>query len=166
MTAKRRIPAHIFWPGMVVGLLSVSLTAATITVVAAVGDSSFAVEKDYYTKGLEWDAHVAQQRHNEELGWSAEIGRGGPDAAGHGTLEVRLLDRVGIPLEGAQVEATYFHFTNKAGAVTVNLAAAKTAGVYAAAADLGREGLWSVALVVKAEGETFTAEQTLDLEER
>lgn len=164
MERKTRIPPHVFWPGLVVGLLCVSFTAAIITVVAAVSDPSFSVEEDYYDKALRWDEHRAQQAHNEALGWSAQVALGRPDALGKRALMVTLVDGAGAPIEGAVVVASYFHRANKPDEQTTALAPTGTAGEYAAPADVARAGLWDISLTVTARGETFTSATTLDLE--
>jgi nitrogen fixation protein FixH len=160
--ARYRIPPHIFWPGMVVGLLCVSLTAAAITVVAAVSDPSFAVEEDYYEKALRWDEHVAQQARNAALGWSVEIAPGQRDAAGRTSLRVSLRDRAGAPIEGATITATCFHHAHRADAEQLELVPSGP-GEYGAPARLDRPGKWGVSLVVLSGGETFTSDQTLVL---
>lgn len=160
-TGGLHIPPHIFWPGMVVALLCMSLTAATITVIVAVSDPSFAVEEDYYGRALRWDEQVAQRSRNAELGWSAEIAVGGGGPGGP-ELRVTLLDRAGEPIEGAAVTATYFHHAFRGEAETIGLAGVG-AGGYAAPAAMGRSGKWSVSLAVTARGETFTADETLTL---
>ena len=69
----------------------------------ALGDRSFAVEPDYYRKGLAWDDAARQRANNERLGWSVVVRTTAP-----GVLEVKLSDRAGAPVENAQVVCEAF----------------------------------------------------------
>jgi hypothetical protein len=44
-----------------------------VAVYLTVADRSFAVEPDYYQQSMDWDARMAQQRRNEQLGWQVEL---------------------------------------------------------------------------------------------
>ena len=48
------------WPVFLVGLLVAGVGVNLVLLVAATGDPSFAVERDYYRKGMEWDRTLAQ----------------------------------------------------------------------------------------------------------
>ena len=61
------------WPVLVVGLLLVSVTANLVILFVATNDPSFAVEKDYYTKAVNWDEKRAQDARNLALGWNVDL---------------------------------------------------------------------------------------------
>ena len=159
-----KLPPHIVWPGVVVGLLGLSVTMVTITVVAATSDPSFAVVDDYYERGLNWDAQVAQNKKNAELGWTAAVEVGEPDALRQRPLIVTLTDADGAPIENAQFSASIFRYAAANLVEQLDLAAADQPGRYLATADIKHEGKWRVNLEVRAKGELFTSEQTIELD--
>lgn len=163
MTALRKLPPHIVWPGVVVALLCMSVTMVTVTIVAALNDPSFAVETDYYERGLRWDDHIAQLDKNRALGWVAAVEVGEPDAAGRRPLVVALSDAQGAAIEGAVVGASCFHHAAAHLVETLTLAPGDAPGRYRAATAIDREGRWEVTLEVSARGERFTDRRTLDL---
>ncbi|MFG0259689.1 MAG: FixH family protein [Phycisphaerales bacterium JB041] len=158
-----KIPANIAWPGFVLALLGMSVTMVTITVVAAVGDPSFAVESDYHDKAIRWDDQVAQEARNAELGWRVAPSLGSMPDSGGPALFVRLTDRDGSPISGAVVEGSSFHYAAADRVQTLSFVEAGEPGAYAAPARLERAGLWDLRLTVDAAGEHFTYRQRLDL---
>lgn len=160
-----KLPPHILWPGIIVALLGMSVTMVTITVVAATGDPSFAVERDYYERGLRWDDHMAQLAQNEELGWRAEVEVGDADASGRRPLAVNLTDASGAPIDGALVEASIFHYAESARVQALALGPAGVPGRYLASVDMRQAGKWMVALEVRAGQTVFTHEHTIRLEQ-
>ena len=162
-SVRSKIPAHIVWPGFVLALLGMSVTMVTITVVAAVGDPSFAVESDYHDKAMRWDDHVAQQARNSELGWQVAVAISSMPGDGEPALIVRLTDRAGAPIVGAAVEGACFHYAVADRVQTLGFVATDEPGAYAAPAILHRAGLWDLRLTVDAAGEHFTHKQRLEL---
>jgi nitrogen fixation protein FixH len=163
VTALRKLPPHIVWPGVVIALLCMSVTMVTVTIIAALDDPSFAVEPDYYEQGLRWDDHKAQLEHNRALGWQASVEVGEPDALQRRPLIVTLVDTDGAAIEGAVVEASCFHHAAAHRVEALTLVAGDAPGEYRASAGIDREGLWEVTLAVSAHGERFTDRRTLDL---
>ena len=64
---------RLLWPGLVFALLGGQLLLVCVLAYIAVADGSFAVEPDYYQKGLHWDATAEQLRANARLGWKARL---------------------------------------------------------------------------------------------
>lgn len=159
-----KLPPHIVWPGIVIALLLMSVTMVTVTVVFATRDPSFAVESDYYERGLNWDDEMAQAEQNAELGWDAapEVAAEA-DALHRRVLSVTLTDRDGAPIEGAEVEASVFHYTSAHQIQTETLVATDEPGVYEALFAIDRDGRWKLDLTVVSGDERFTDEQTLEL---
>ena len=89
-------------PWMVVGILSISVVANMILLLRATADPAFAVEPDYYAKAVHWDQIRAEQEASLRLGWSVDL-KLEPE---HALL--RLSDRMGRPIENAQVTADAF----------------------------------------------------------
>lgn len=159
-----KIPAHVVWPGLVVGLLGMSVTMVTITVVAAVGDPSFAVESDYHEKAMQWDEHVAQQATNADLGWNVVVDLGTMPGSVDQTLNVRLTDSVGLPISGASLSGGCFHYAAADRVQSLVFAELpEEPGTYAAPAVLNRGGLWDLRLQADGAGSRFTHHQTLKL---
>lgn len=156
-----KIPPHLLWPGMVVGLLGMSVTMVTITVTAAVGDPSFAVERDYYERALRWDEHMAQQRQNDELGWRASLEMRPGGEGTWGELVVTVLGADGAPLEDAAVMGTCFHYAEANSVYTLDFE--PDGGVWVAPSPLDRAGLWRVRLEVASGDAVFTNERTIEL---
>ncbi len=158
----RKIPPHVVWPGFVIGLLGMSATMITITVVAAVGDPSFAVEANYHERALRWDEHVEQQRVNAELGWQVAVELGAIPESEEPAMIVRLTDGTGAPIVGANVEGTCFHYAAASRVQTLGFEPLAEAGAYAAPVLLNRAGLWQLELRVESAEDVFTYEQTLE----
>lgn len=158
-----KIPPHVLWPGFVIGLLGMSATMITITVIAAVGDPSFAVEADYHERALRWDDHVEQQRVNAELGWHVAVELGTMPQSGDPAMIVRLTDSSGAPIVGASIEGTCFHYAAANKVQALGFVPADEPGAYAAPALLIRAGLWQLRLRVESGGRVFTDRQTLEL---
>lgn len=156
-----KLPPHIVWPGFVVGLLGMSVTMVTITVIAAVGDPSFAVEADYHERAMQWDEHVAQQARNEALGWGVTVSTGTEPESGRPTLIVRMHDRHGEPIDGAGLTGSCFHFARADHVQELMFVAQDELGVYAAQAMLNKAGSWDLQLRAEADGEVFTHRRTL-----
>lgn len=104
------IPPHIFWPGMVVALLTMSALAIAITATFALTDPSFAVVPDYYNKALKWDEDAAHQQQSDALGWSSNVEFGAQDnSTTMRQLIVTIANSTGDPIQGANLSATVFH---------------------------------------------------------
>ena len=56
----RRIPPHILYPGLVIGILTMSVTAHVYLIVMAASDGGAQVVPDYYEKAQSWDAEQAR----------------------------------------------------------------------------------------------------------
>jgi nitrogen fixation protein FixH len=152
--AKRRRGGH--WPYLIVALLGVSLSANLALLVLAVDDPSFAVEPEYYEKAMAWDARRAQERRNEELGWSLALEVTAAEALpGSRRVEVLLLDAGGRPLDGATVRLETFH-NARAGSIYQAALTEEGEGRHAAVLPLRRPGLWEFRFTVEHGGETFT----------
>jgi hypothetical protein len=149
-----------FWPLFIVVLLGGHTAGLAYMVVRAADDPSFAVEEDYYQKGVRWDVHLAQLRRNAELGWRVDVR---PIVRGLASaIEVILRDREGASLDAARVVLEAFPLARSADVQRVDLSEAPM-GRYRAPLRALRAGRWELRFVVDARGERFTHTQRVDV---
>lgn len=125
------------WPLLLLGLLAFGVGTNLVLLAVAAGDPSFAVERDYYAKGVEWDRTLAQREANARLGWNL-----GCDVR-KGTLAVVLHDRAHAPITGAALSVEAFH-NARAGHIVTGTLVESAGGVYRAQLPIVRPGLWEL----------------------
>lgn len=154
---------RLFWVGLIVALLAGQIVLMLVMVYLAATDGSFAIEPDYYRKGLQWDAVAAPTRRNERLGWSVRIELG-PEVTvpGERALICSLADRAGRPLDGATVELVAFSHSRGNERRAVSLLPAGQ-GRYQAPVRFARQGLWEFRLVIRRGSDTFTYTERRDV---
>jgi nitrogen fixation protein FixH len=146
----------MFWVGVICTLLGGQILMLLGMAYLATSDASFAIEPDYYQKGLNWDDTAAQLRTNTRLGWSLEVEVSEETTVfGDRTVSCCLTDRAGRPLNGAAVDAVAFAHArgNQRNAITL---AGTGDGRYAASSQFRREGLWEFRFVVRRGPDIFT----------
>ena len=143
-----------YWPLLVVGLLLCSVVPNVVLLLAANSDPGFAVEEDYYKKALAWDATMAQERHNAELGWDATV-LAAPGATGGVVLTAQVKDRDGEVVTPDAIEVEAFHNARAAHILRASLERADD-GSFAAALPMRRPGLWELRLVIRRGDDRFT----------
>lgn len=149
------------WPVAIAGILGLTVAANVWIIRLANDDPSFAVEPDYYQKGLRWDDELAQRERNQRLGWRllpiiAPIVRGaGAD------LRVELRDARIQPIGDASIVVTAMHVARAADPVEVTLRP-EADGRYEAIVPLERPGLWELRFDVHRGSDRFTATERLD----
>jgi nitrogen fixation protein FixH len=146
-----------------VALLAASAGANIALVVITSRDTSFAVEPNYYAKALAWDQTMAQQARSEALGWSLGLRVDPAAARGRKTVTVRLADRAGAPIEGAEVAVEVFH--NARASRILSAALSPEGQGYVAVMPIDRPGLWEFRLRVTRGPEVFVATLTRDVTE-
>jgi nitrogen fixation protein FixH len=142
------------WPAAIVGLLATSAAGNVAFMVVASRDASFAVERDYYRKAVDWDRAMAQAAANAELGWQASV-RLETVVDGRASLVVRLRDAANVPLEGAIVEVETFA-NARARDVHALVLEPQGDGAYAGTITTPRSGVWEVRVVATRDGRRFT----------
>ena len=154
---------RLVWLGFIVVLLVGQVLLMLVLVYLATSDASFAIEPDYYQKGLHWDAVAAQARQNARLGWSVRIELG-PDenVRGERALICRLADREGQPLDEATVAVVAFSHARGSERTAVTLPWAGS-GRYEAPVRFAREGLWEFRLAIQRGTDTFTYVEQRDV---
>lgn len=153
------------WPLVIIGMLAAHATFLTWVAIVASSDRSFAIEPDYYAKGLAWDEQRAQLDANERIGWEARVTIGPATGVfGDRLLDSRLTDRDGAPILGATVTAEVFHHAR--GRDRLHLELLETApGRYGVSAPIRRAGMWEVRLVVERGDDHFTHTETVQVSE-
>jgi nitrogen fixation protein FixH len=136
-------------------LLGATLVGWAVMVSLALNDPSFAVEPDYYQKALAWEAHQAQERENERLGWQARAqAKAVPGWPGQRELTVELTDRTGR-LSGASVSLAAFH-NARASTIIESALTEKAEGAYSARLPMRLPGEWELRLTAIRGDERFT----------
>mgnify|MGYP003564585753 CR=1 FL=1 len=138
-----------WFPWMLVALLLVSVGANVYLIVRALNDPSFAVEPDYYQKAVDWDRLQQEKAASDALGWNVIVD------ARHTELRVRLLDRLGRPIEDAVVEVDAFHNARAADRIRGTMVP-RGEGVYVLEAPFERRGIWEFRLAAVRDDRRFT----------
>lgn len=150
------------WP-WIPAILLTTLIGAQMTVLASVlDDPTFATERDYYRKAVDWDARRATERRSQALGWTA---RAGVEARSPNVnpLTVRLVDAHGAAVSGARVHASTFHNARAAHARELALSEVSP-GLYGADLGPARPGLWELRLAAERGPDSFEATLRFELE--
>ena len=159
--APRSRAAALFWPAFIIFLLAIPVAAVTVLIRAATSDPGFAVEENYYERGLAWDEVSKQRAVNEALGWGFELfaGRGGGRRL---FVQVRLLDRESAPVTAETVSIEAFAVARAADRLHLVPVLADD-GSWEAVSLLSRGGLWEFRLEATAGGQRFTEVLRRDL---
>lgn len=96
-----RIPPHILYPGMIFGLLGLSLTMCTILVITARSDNGAQIEPDYYTRSINWDQSQREIQNGRHLNWKLDVTLTNTSP---GTIVV--VDTADQPVEGLTAQIT------------------------------------------------------------
>lgn len=150
------------WPLAVVAILGATIGANLWLIRVAGNDPSFAVEENYYQRGVHWDDELAQRSRNAALGWrvAATVV---PLGTGNGSsLRVALRDSLVQPLAGASVSVKAMHVARANDAVRVTLSPSGP-GDYEARVPLERAGLWEIRIDVQRGPDRFTATERVDV---
>lgn len=148
-----------FWPVAIFALLGMNAAIVAVTIVFASSDPSVAVEPDYYNKALNFEQTIQQRDTNARLGWNASAQLLAPTADATPRLCVRLTDRAGAPIDGADVDAVAFAVLRSGQRQTLTLGRTEP-GVYTAPIALATSGKWTVRVTARLNTDTFTAETT------
>ncbi|TVS20596.1 MAG: hypothetical protein EA424_03165 [Planctomycetaceae bacterium] len=154
----RRVEArHRFvWVGTIVAMLAAQVLLMMLIVYVTTVDESFAVEPNYYQQSLDWDATMAQRRHNQQLGWQLELSVADQaNLLGDRQLVGRLTDRDGHPLDGAVIELVAFPHARGNDRRTATLLP-MSEGSYETTLRIPRGGKWEFRVAVQHDSETFT----------
>jgi len=145
------------WTGVIVGLLLMQIVLCMVGVSAALRGKGVAVEADYYNKALHWDDQAALARDSSELGWKTDLSVGdAATTAGERALMLKLVDKAGVPVEGATVAVAFFHHARPLELHQAELKATG-GGVYASSVALDRRGIWEFKVTIHRAGSGASA---------
>jgi nitrogen fixation protein FixH len=155
-TSPTEFRHRIFWVGLILALLGGQILLMLVMTYMATADASFAIEPDYYQKGIHWDAEAAQQRANARLAWSLEFKLGEEATVfGERTLACTLSDRGGRPLGGAAIDVVAFAHARGNERTAIVLTPTGD-GRYEAKLPVRRNGIWEFRFVVRRGPDTYT----------
>jgi nitrogen fixation protein FixH len=148
--------AAIIWPGIIIGLLAVQILLMLVMAYVATSDRTFAVEPDYYQKALNWNQLAAQDRLNQQLGWSAHINVGdAADLMKRRDVTCSLTSDTGQPLRDAEVELIAFPHARGGERLKLTLSEQQP-GKYTALLPMKRTGLWEFRITATRQSAKFT----------
>jgi nitrogen fixation protein FixH len=146
----------------VVIILGLTVAANVWLITVASHDPSFAVEENYYQRGVRWDDELAQRARNVELGWRLDASVS-PTRAGRGSdLSISLNDSTLSPIAGASVVVVAVHLARAGQPVSITMVPGAP-GHYEAHAPIERTGLWELRFDVHRGADRFTATERLDV---
>jgi nitrogen fixation protein FixH len=151
--AKRR---YLLWPILLTSLIGIHTISVIVMVIVATHDSSFALEPDWYLKGLHYEQTVEQQQANSRLKWSVQLDVGQPlDGSHRRKVTCTIRDAAGKPIENATVDLVAFahlRANNRQSSVLLP----QEGGSYAATLPFEDVGMWEFRVVVTRGADTFT----------
>lgn len=140
------IPARILYPGMVIGLLLMSVGFVVTTVIAAHSDGGPQVVDDYYQKSVDYEQTQALRGAAENSGWKVDV-RNLADAVEGRPLVVSVKDARGRPVSGLKGTLELRRPERSAAHAASALSPVVGApGTYEARVTPDREGLWDVTI--------------------
>ncbi|MBM4342729.1 MAG: FixH family protein [Deltaproteobacteria bacterium] len=154
--AGRRRQRGWHWPLWVVGLLAIPVAAHAYLIAKALHDPGLAVERDYYTRAVAWDAEMDQQRKNAALAWQVS-GEPGPLHADGASLRVHVRGADGQPVANAVVQVRARHNARPSEAADATGTTDAQGAVTVALRGLRSTGLHGFAIAVTAGDNRYTA---------
>src|SRR5687768_354460 len=97
------------WPMAVTTILGITVAANIWLIRTASGDPSFAIEENYYERGVHWDDELAQRATNRALGWKVVATMTREGTGNDAVLHVVLTDSAVAPIEGASIVVKAMH---------------------------------------------------------
>ncbi len=155
---------HNLWPLMPVALLGLVIASQVVLVSNALKDGGAAVEEDYYKKAINWDAHMAQERTNQQLGWKLELDVKPTTAATSARqvdLHVMLQDKQGALISDADVQVVAF--PNAKSDHRFKQPLQREGGNYVIRMPVSRGGLWEFRFEVTRGQQRFTHIERQDI---
>lgn len=150
------------WPLAITAILGLTVAANIWLIRVATHDPSFAVEEDYYQRGVHWDDELAQRARNSALGWRVDASAS-PIRHGYGSdLRIALNDAAISPIEGALVVVRAVHVARAGNPVDITLTP-YAPGEYEARVPIERAGVWELHIDVHRGADRFTATERLDV---
>ena len=165
LAAGAKPSRHLLWPVLIISLISLHVISCVTMALVATHDNSFAVEPDYYQKGLHYEQTIEQRRENARLGWSARLDVSNPlRGTNERNVSCTVRDREGRAVEKATVDLVAFaHLRAKKRTPLVLLP--QEDGKYLATMPFDDPGRWEFRLMITRGKDTFTEVITRDFED-
>lgn len=133
------IPPRILYPGLIIGLLSLSITMSFAGLYFAQSDGGPQVVPDHYEKSVEYDETYRARADAIELGWDVRVDLEGTRGA------LTVVDDAGDPVTDAQGTLTFYRPEKAEPVAAVPLAERPDEpGVYRFEDATNRPGHWNL----------------------
>jgi nitrogen fixation protein FixH len=153
---KEKPSRHLLWPILLTSLISIHIVSVAVMVTIATHDSSFAIEPDWYLKGLNYEQTARQQRENSRLGWSVKLDVGQPlSGTNQRNVSCMVFDRAGRPVKNASIDLVAFAHVRASNRTSLVLLS-HDGSPYEGTLAFDDPGIWEFRLVVTRGAETFT----------
>jgi FixH len=143
------------WPIGVAVILAATVGLNIWVYRVANDDPSFAIERDYYRKAVDWDSTLAQRRQNLALGWHLSPRLDAFTPRDGARLRITLTDAAGTPIRDATVKVAAF-FNARANDI-IDSALARDSSGYSVRLPVRYGGVWELQFDVTRGHERFTA---------
>jgi len=151
------------WPAAMIAVLALTVLANFAVLRLAHDPDAAIVEPDAYPKAVAWDSTAARRDASDALGWTAVAAIGAIEGAGeaaHAAVRVVIVDRDGLPVDGARVTVEAIH--NRERRRPSAELAGRGAGAYEAPMPLPRAGLWELRVRAERADDRFTTSVRAD----
>lgn len=142
-----------FWAAVPVVLLGTLTGGLGIVAFVVTNDPSFAVERDYYAKAVDWDRERDQMEANRKLGWQLDVRT--RTAGSNIELAATVGDALGKPVRDATIQVEAFPIARSAKVVTASFTP-REGEAQAAELPFVTSGLWELRFTVDAHNQRFT----------
>lgn len=149
------------WPLAMGAILGITVAANFAAFYVADHDPSFVIEKDYYQKAVHYDDEMAQEAHNQQLGWQL-MSTVAPIVHTGAAVTVRLTDARGIPLTGVQLRVAAL-FNARAADVLDATLLPRPDSEYVGRLPMRHAGEWELRFEAVRGTERFTAVRRVDV---
>lgn len=139
----------LHWPVAMALILVLTVLLNIRVAMLASADPSFAIEKDYYARALDWDNTAAVADASERLRWTLLPTLEPFTESGGALLRVALADSMGKPIVDADVDVAAF-FNARASEVHDVKLLPDSAGGYSARLPVAYSGSWELRFRVRA----------------
>lgn len=147
----KSIPADIFWPGFIIGLLTLAIGASFTILYFAQSDGGPQVIPDHYERSVHFDDVYQARQNSVRLGWNVDIELHGDRG------ELTLTERDGTPVDGARGTLTFFRPSQATPVATVELVEhPDSPGRYHFDDVADVPGLWDLDINLERGDEAFT----------
>lgn len=134
------------WPTIVVSLLLGHVLLVTVSLAIAAAMIPGAVTAPAgYEEALAWDDRQEARRASDALGWTLLVApTDRVEVNGDRQVQFILRDAEGLPIDGATLDVTMFHYAKPADRIERRTPPQTVRGVYEMVLPIRREGQWRI----------------------